>query len=261
VALAVAVAAGASHAVAAQDTDAEPSGEGGQPPALIAEGRELYLTGCASCHGEEGQGATDAHGDPRGPSLLESGEAGAYYYLATGRMPLSDSNDQPRRKPPAYDDDEIDALVAFVVTLGDGPPLPEVDIAHANRAEGGELYRLNCAPCHSAAGAGGALSYGQAAPNLHHSAPLEAGAAIRSGPGQMPAFGAETLTEEEVDDVVAYVQYLRHPDDPGGLPLGRIGPIPEGLVAWLVGMSGLLLFVYWIGTRSSSDGPQPGDHG
>ncbi|HEX6167157.1 MAG TPA: cytochrome c, partial [Acidimicrobiales bacterium] len=102
----------------------------------------------------------------------------------------------------------------------------------------------------SASGSGGALSYGRAAPRLSDATPTEVAAAVRVGPGQMPVFGPDTLSDDELDDLVGYVEYLREPEDPGGLPIGRTGPIPEGFVAWLVGMVALVILVAWIGTRS-----------
>ena len=217
---------------------------------LVAEGRELYLTGCASCHGPDGEGL-DAPGEGvRGPSLIESGEAGAYYYLSTGRMPLANSEDQPVRKPPAYGDEEIAALVAYVASLDDGPELPDVDIEDGDLAAGGVLYRANCQACHSASGSGGALSYGRAAPRLSDATPTEVGAAVRIGPGQMPVFGPEIIDDRDLNDLARYVEYLKDPADPGGIPIGRTGPIPEGFVAWLIGMTALLVLVAWIGTRS-----------
>lgn len=238
---------------------------------LIAAGEDLYRTGCASCHGIDGAGVrivepadgignevvTDASGpgEARGPSLRESGAAGAYYYLSTGRMPLANSDDQPRRKEPAYDAAEIEALVAYVASLGEGPAVPDIDIAGADEAQGGVVFRANCQACHSAFGSGGALSYGRAAPSLHSSDPTEVGAAVRVGPGQMPVFGPDTITDEELDDVAAYVEVLRTPDNPGGLQIGRNGPVPEGFVIWLFGIGGLLLVLAWIGGRSPiSDG-------
>jgi ubiquinol-cytochrome c reductase cytochrome c subunit len=217
---------------------------------LLAEGQELYETGCASCHGFQGEGLEAPDGSLRGPSLRRSGEAGAYYYLSTGRMPLANSEDQPTRKERAYDDEEIEALVAYVGSLGNGPEIPDVDITDADLAAGGEIYRANCQACHSASGSGGALSYGRAAPRLADATPTQVGAAVRIGPGQMPVFGPETITDDELDDLAAYVEYLRSPEDPGGLPIGRTGPIPEGFVAWIVGMGALVALVAWIGTRS-----------
>jgi ubiquinol-cytochrome c reductase cytochrome c subunit len=225
-------------------------GDGGSgPDDLLARGEELYTTGCSSCHGPDGRGERAPDGSLRGPSLEGAGEAAAYYYLSTGRMPLANSEEQPRRKPPAYDTDEIDALVAYVAALGHGPDLPDVDVAGADLAAGGQTFRANCQACHSASGSGGALSYGRAAPRLAPAKPHQIGAAVRSGPGQMPAFGPDTITPDQLDDLAAYVRFLDHPEDPGGLPIGRTGPIPEGFVAWLLGMVAFLSLVGWIGTR------------
>ena len=211
------------------------------------DGRQLYVTGCSSCHGLDGSGTR------RGPSLQASGEASAYYYLSTGRMPLADET-QPRRKPAAYSGAEIDLLVDYVASLGSGPPLPHLDLEAGDLAEGGVLYRSHCGPCHTAAGIGGALSSGGAAPSVQPAAPLEAAAAIRSGPGQMPLFGPESLTDEEVNSIVGYVRFLESPPTPGGAALGGAGPIPEGFVAWIFGVGSLLLAVLWIGKLQERDG-------
>jgi ubiquinol-cytochrome c reductase cytochrome c subunit len=237
----VMVAAASPHGRAQESPDDE---------AQRAAGRELFAIGCASCHGSDGRGVTDADGDVRGPSLLTSGAAGAYYYLSTGRMPLADSDDQPVRKPPAYGPEAIDALVAYVASLGNGPAIPDVDIAEGDLAAGGEIFRANCQACHSASGSGGALSYGRAAPRLSDATPKQVGSAVRVGPGQMPVFGSQVISDEELNDLARYVSYLKHPEDPGGLPIGRTGPIPEGFVAWLVGIVVLVILVAWIGTLS-----------
>ena len=66
-------------------------------------------------------------------------------------MPLADPSRPPEAKEPAFDDQQIDALVAYVGTLGDGPPLPDVDVAAGDlsgrrRALPGELPGLPLAP-------------------------------------------------------------------------------------------------------------------
>lgn len=215
-----------------------------------AHGKELFDVGCSSCHGPAGEGVTTSDGQVRGPSLAQAGEAGAFYQLSTGRMPLANSGDTPQRKRAVYNSADIAAIAAYVGSLGTGPALPNVDLSNASVPNGGEVFRANCAPCHSASGAGGALSYGRAAPPLTSALPEEVAAAVRSGPSQMPVFGPDALSRQELDDVVAYVQYLRSPQDPGGLPIGRIGPVPEGFVAWFFGAGALLAIVAWIGTRA-----------
>jgi ubiquinol-cytochrome c reductase cytochrome c subunit len=223
----------------------------GDQAALVAEGRELFATGCSSCHGSDGSGVRLPSGEQRGPSLVNAGEAAAIYYLTTGRMPLANSSDVPERKEPAYDDHEIEALVAFVDSLGSGPVQPAVDVASADRAAGGVLFRDNCQACHSATGAGGALSYGRSAPALEQATPEQVGAAMRAGPGEMPRFGAEQFPDRDVSDIASYVEYLREPDDRGGIPLGRLGPVPEGLFVWTVAVGIILAICVWVGGRRS----------
>jgi ubiquinol-cytochrome c reductase cytochrome c subunit len=218
--------------------------------AKVERGRELYLTGCSSCHGIDGEGVRSPSGQLRGPSLEDAGEALAYYMVSTGRMPLADSGDINRRKDPAYEPDEIDDLVAFVASLGDGPELPDVHPDEGDLAFGGELYRSNCQPCHSASGAGGALSYGDAAPPLGPATPKQIGAAVRTGPGEMPVFGTDVISDRELDSVVRYVRYLENPDDRGGVSLGRLGPIPEGFLIWVLGIGVLIVLCTWIGGRA-----------
>lgn len=216
----------------------------------VEQGRQLYLVGCSSCHGVDGKGLRAPDGKERGPSIINSGAASAYYYLTTGRMPLANSEDLPMRKDPAYSRNDIKALVAYVGSLGHGPHIPTVDTAAGDLAGGGELYRANCQACHSAAGAGGALSYGRAAPALAKATATQVGSAVRTGPGQMPVFGVDTLSVRDVDSIARYVRYLEHPDDRGGIALGRLGPIPEGFLIWVFGIGTLLVICTVIGKRT-----------
>ena len=227
-ALAVQVAAGAARA----------------QPDPVPAGRSLYVESCASCHGDAGAGTAN------GPDLRDAGAAGADFYLRTGRMPLSSSNDQAVRKEPAFTPEEIDRIVAYVATLGDGPVIPYVSPEEASLPDGAALYVSNCAPCHGAAGNGGAAGRNAIAPALHRATPLEIAEAVVVGPGQMPVFG---FSQEERDAVVGYVDHLDDEEHPGGADIGGIGPVPEGFVAWGVGMLSLIVAALLIGSRRGSE--------
>jgi ubiquinol-cytochrome c reductase cytochrome c subunit len=73
----------------------------------------------------------------------------------------------------------------------------------------------------------------------------------------MPVF--EQLSPEDRVSIARYVVELQDVDDPGGLALGRIGPIPEGFVAIVVGTGATLLAALWIGRRradqEATEGP------
>jgi ubiquinol-cytochrome c reductase cytochrome c subunit len=87
-------------------------------------------------------------------------------------------------------------------------------------------------------------------PPTNRATPTQIAEALRTGPGAMPRFGSAALSDQEVADVVAYVRYLDHPNDHGGYPLGRIGPLAEGAVAVFVALGLLFLAIRWIGTRA-----------
>jgi len=242
----LALAALAGVASAQEDDEDDPLGyvvdvEALRDPEVIAAGRELFEVGCVSCHGVDGSGAG-------GPDLRDQGYAGAHYWITSGRMPAEDDGvAQSERKDSPYSPEQIEALVAYVGTLGDGPDIPEVDPAAGDVAEGGELFRLNCAACHQAGLAGGALSYGRNAPTLQPVTPVQVAEALELGPGQMPVF--DRFSDEEVDSLIAYITELQDQDSPGGFSLGRVGPIPEGFVAVVVGTGALVLVAVWMATR------------
>jgi quinol---cytochrome-c reductase cytochrome c subunit len=213
-----------------------------QSPTIDA-GRELFLISCSSCHG------VDARGTSEGPSLLQVGAASADFQLSTGRMPLDDPRAQAARKKPELDAVQIDEITRYVASLGSGPAIPQVHPEAGDLARGGQLFTLNCAACHSAAASGGSLGRGLQVPSLHAASATQIGEAIRTGPGSMPKFGPDSLSDADVSSVARYVLYLRSPQDRGGLSLGRVGPIPEGFVAWLVGLGALLFASRWIGER------------
>lgn len=217
--------------------------EGAQSTA-IAEGRALYLVGCSSCHGLNAQGGNEA------PSLIGVGGAAVQFQVGTGRMPLAASGPQAERKDVEYTQEQIDQMAAYIGSLAPGPEIPEGDLTDGDLQAGAELFSTNCASCHNFAGAGGALSYGKYAPSLAPATPEQIYAAMQTGPESMPVFSDSQLTPAEKRSIVRYVDYINQSKDYGGHGLGRYGPVPEGLVVWLLGIGGLLGVTLWIGARA-----------
>lgn len=234
-------------------------------PADIQAGAQLFAAHCQSCHGYQGLG-----GQTSAPALVSVGAAAADFYLSTGRMPLNNPADQPLRHRPFFDSAQIRQLVAYINALPEitgvgvgGPTIPVVEpVCPPNPSgtggpgcvslsEGQGLFVLNCAQCHQASGAGGALSQGIVVPSLRPSSAVQVGEAIRVGPPPMPVFGPGQLTDSQVSAIARYVESLRGSavHGPGGITLGRFGPVAEGFVAILVGFGLLLLASRLIGTR------------
>lgn len=215
---------------------------------LVAQGRDLFVTQCSSCHSLDGRGV-----EGRGPSLEPEGEASTDFVLRTGRMPLAAPNLQAQSGPVRYSEDEILALVAYVGEIGSGPEIPDVDVARADVANGGDLFRLNCAACHVSSGAGAPIGGGRQAPNLTDSGPTVVGEAIKVGPGSMPIFAS--LSDQEIDDIAGYIEVLGEDDTTGARKFGGAGPVAEGLAAWLLALIPLIAVTRWIGQpKAGRDG-------
>jgi ubiquinol-cytochrome c reductase cytochrome c subunit len=205
-------------------------------------GRRVFLRDCAWCHGDDGTGTEN------GPSLADAGEAGADFYLRTGRMPLSSPEQDVRSGPPAYDDATITALVEHVGTLGEGPSIP--DVGEGDPAAGRRLFLSNCAACHSSSGTGTIVPGGDPAPELWHTDEQQIAEAMRVGPGSMPPFGEGQLDQSQADDIVAYVDQLGEEQARGGRGLDQYGPIVEGAVALGVLLTLMVLVARLLGKRA-----------
>lgn len=214
----------------------------------VQAGKALFLANCSTCHGTNGEGRRNA------PSLVGVGAAAVDFQVGTGRMPMQATGPQAPKAPKVqFTEEQIRQMAAYVASLGPGPTIPsaeQVDPAKGNVAEGASIFRTNCAMCHGSQGKGGALTRGKWAPSLRGVTPVHTWEAMATGPQSMPVFN-NTLTDENKRDVIAYLDTLDTAPTPGGLSLGAIGPVSEGLVAWLVGIGALIGCAVWLGAKSS----------
>jgi ubiquinol-cytochrome c reductase cytochrome c subunit len=213
----------------------------------IALGKKLFLSNCSSCHGKNAEGTANA------PSLIGVGEASVDFQVSTGRMPGAASGPQLEVKPVQFTEEQTSAMAAYIGSLADGPSIPDAAYlqANGNPTVGGELFRINCAMCHNAGGAGGALTEGKYAPNLMKSSAKTIYEAMVTGPQNMPVFNEANITPEEKNDIITYLTYLQNNRSVGGEELGNLGPVVEGLLAWL-GLLGLLVAItVWLGAKSN----------
>ena len=216
----------------------------------------LFTQACSACHGERGEGVPG-----KGPGLRGAGAAAADFYLNTGRMPLSHPRIEPQRTQPDYSASARKQLIDYVASLGcrqgiprsgcgpgAGPPVPRVDPAHGDLQQGFDAFTDHCAGCHAITAHGGVAPPG-AAPALQQASATQIAEAVRVGPYLMPKFSERQIDQKTLDSITAYVLSTHRLPDKGGWGIGNIGPIPEGLVAWLLAGTVLLLVARGIGER------------
>ncbi|MFM6980993.1 MAG: c-type cytochrome [Micrococcales bacterium] len=213
----------------------------------VEEGRKLFLANCASCHGKNAEGTQNA------PTLIGVGAAAVDFQVSSGRMPAQASGPQVPAKEVQFTEEQIAAMAAYVASLAPGPAIPTADMVAANgdATRGGELFRINCAMCHNAAGAGGALTQGKYAPSLMDTPATEIYEAMITGPQNMPVFNDANLSPKDKKDIITYLTYLQQGESVGGLDLENIGPVAEGLFVWLAVLGGIIGITVWLGAKSN----------
>ena len=223
----------------------------------VEAGRQLFLIGCASCHGKNATGITTKSGGNYGPSLIGVGAAAVDFQVGTGRMPMAQSAPQAPVKDPEYTDEETRQLAAYIASLAPGPAIPEAEYldwraaSTADVKEGGEFFRTNCTACHNSVGAGGALPNGRYAPDIRGVEAKHIYEAMLTGPQQMPLFSDAVITPEDKRNVIAYVKTLQDQPDYGGLAGGGYGPVVDGMFTFIIGIGALVGFAIWIGAHGA----------
>jgi ubiquinol-cytochrome c reductase cytochrome c subunit len=212
----------------------------------LSAGKQLYEVSCITCHGANLQGVPG-----RGVPLIGVGSAAVYFQVSTGRMPAAGQGADQPRKSVKFTEQQIEQLAAYVASIGGGPSIPQGSLRDmANIADGGNLFRLNCASCHGTTFKGAPLSAGKVAPSLNNATDKQIFAAMLTGPESMPIFSDNQLTPEQKREIVAYIQTIKASKDPGGNGIDRIGPVSEALVIWVGGVGVLMIVILWIGAKT-----------
>jgi ubiquinol-cytochrome c reductase cytochrome c subunit len=235
---------GAYAAFSASPSD---SGASAASQESVERGEKLFAANCATCHGLALQG-TDA-----GPTLVGVGSASVDFQVGTGRMPLQNQGPQAPVKPPQFTENDVQALADYVSSVAPGPEIPEAEYLDAagDATRGAELFRINCAMCHNVAGAGGALTEGKYAPTLTGVTEKHIYEAMLTGPQNMPVFNDANITPEDKRDIITALKYNENTPSPGGFALGSLGPVAEGLFAWLFGLGAIVALAVWLTARSN----------
>jgi len=217
----------------------------------VTAGKKLFLANCATCHGIAGQGGKAK----AGPSLVGVGAAAVDFQVGTGRMPLAGTGlpQAPRGKEVLFTQQQIDEMAAYVATFGPGPAIPDSQYTKGDGdiARGNALFKVNCAMCHNFAGSGGALTLGKYAPNLRDVTGKHIYEAMLTGPQSMPVFNDQNLSPSDKNDIISYLHDLDRNKNPGGLNLGNLGPVSEGMFVWIFGLGLMIGAAVWLGSKAA----------
>ncbi|HVM00767.1 MAG TPA: c-type cytochrome [Egibacteraceae bacterium] len=201
-----------------------------------ARGGELYQRWCAVCHATDGSGTAD------GPPVDELSIALVDLTMRTGSMPLADPNRGVRER--RFTDDEREAALAYMVeAFGLSGEVEEPGPGDPGRGQ--DLYTVHCAQCHGANGEGGVSGRDATVPRTRGVDPIVIAQAVREGPFQMPPFNEKLLRDDELDDIVAFLE-----DQPSNSPLGLADLTRVAAFTWALLLGTIVLVVcWWIGHR------------
>lgn len=236
---------------------------------LVQEGRELFLVGCAFCHGPNGEGVLTQGGSQYGPPLTDVGAAAVDFQVGTGRMPMAQPGVQAPRKEVVYTDHEIEALSAYVASLGVGPAVPDEELYSLEGlgedelqelvTRGSQIFLANCTACHNYEGSGGAMPRGGYAPKIRGVDPKHIYEAMLTGPQSMDSFSDGNIPPADKKAVIAYLEELDSQPEVSGYTWGSLGPVSDGITAWLLGIGGLVGFAVWIAAHTTRTSAKKGE--
>lgn len=212
--------------------------QSGQTETASAQGQAIFVQRCAKCHGYQGEGVSGVVGigGPNLQAVHDPSDVMTAMEVGPSHMPqfaYTLSVSQMRS-------------VAEYVTKN----LAVIPLGGGDLVEGGKLFRVECAPCHQAAVRGGVLAFtGINAPALTSKSAAIIAGTIRWGPGPMPAFPPSVISDQQLNSIVKYVEYVQQPPAPSETPMNWLGPVAEGFAAWvsLACLLGLALWIEWGG--------------
>lgn len=217
----------------------------------VEQGKALFDLTCSSCHG------LGAEGTSQGPTLIGVGAAAVDFQMGTGRMPAARREAQLPVREVNYSQEQIEAVAAYVASLGAGPAIPSSEqyspegLSDEEIARGGSLFRANCSACHGITGGGGAMPNGKFAPSLVDTSSRHIYEAMRTGPQQMPTFSKDVMPDQSVREIIGYLEDANGQPNHGGLTMGDAGPVSEGLWVFIIGIGGLSVVATWIAKKGA----------
>lgn len=211
------------------------------PEAETTRGDTLYTTHCARCHAADGSG----HQDPLGiaPALVGMEAARVDLVLRTGRMPPAEPDGSGHGR--TWSDQERETLLAHLTALFDLEG-PIYDPEPGDPAVGREIFARHCAACHGYTGDGGVAGGGAFTPRLLGLEPAIMAEAVRVGPFQMPRFAEEQVDNDELGDIVAYLDEVAE-EETTPLGLVELNPVYLAAFVFLLALAAIFSCLYLAG--------------
>jgi len=66
----------------------------------------------------------------------------------------------------------------------------------------------------------------------------------------MPKFGDKIITSREKLDIIKWIKAAQNEPSLGGASMGRVGPVTEGLLGWILGLGLLVGIAVWLATKA-----------
>jgi ubiquinol-cytochrome c reductase cytochrome c subunit len=182
--------------------------DGGDVPVdeaeLYVRGGEVFQANCAACHGTRAEGGPGP-GVLAGPRIDDTDIAYWDLTVRTGRMPITAPSVGIRDD--LLTEEQREALAVYAAQRFDLPgEIVEVESGDASRGQ--EIYVRNCAACHGAAAGGGISGANVTVPPLTDLDGVAIHQGTRVGPFEMPAFDAAVLSDDDIADMVGYLDLV-----------------------------------------------------
>jgi ubiquinol-cytochrome c reductase cytochrome c subunit len=72
-----------------------------------------------------------------------------------------------------------------------------------------------------------------------------------TGPQSMPVFDDKNINEEGKASIVKYLKTFENQPNVGGMNLGNLGPVSEGLFIWIFGLVLMIGVAFWLGQKAA----------
>jgi ubiquinol-cytochrome c reductase cytochrome c subunit len=67
----------------------------------------------------------------------------------------------------------------------------------------------------------------------------------------MPVFNDQNITPENKKNIIAFINETQSQTNQGGMNLGNLGPVSEGMFIWIFGLGIMVGIAVWLGSKAA----------